>query len=35
MRAILNIGMKKDSPDLNDHYKVIGADGNVVKFTTQ
>lgn len=31
----MNIGMKKAFPDLNYHFKVIGADGDVVKFTTQ
>jgi len=31
----MSIGMKKAFPDLNYHFKVIGADGDVVKSTTQ
>jgi predicted ester cyclase len=31
----MSMGMKKAFPDLNYHFKVIGADGDVVKSTTQ
>lgn len=31
----MSIGMKKAFPDLNYHFKVIGADGDVVKSTMQ